>query len=176
MSLKYIIVDLESTERMYEFNNSNIGEIIEIGAVKIENNKIVDSFDIFIKPEYTKLTPFISDLTSIIQKEIESAYFFKEAYKIFNDWIDKPEDYVFISCGNYDYNQLKTICNLHNISFNDFNNHLNLKELHAKKNNYKKHKSMKKMLDYDNIKLEGNHHRGIDDAYNLAKIFINLEK
>ena len=32
---------------------------------------------------------------------------------------------------------------------------------------------MKGALRNENIKLEGTHHRGIDDARNIAKIFLN---
>ena len=31
---------------------------------------------------------------------------------------------------------------------------------------------MKNALEFDKLKLDGTHHRGIDDAKNIAKIFI----
>ena len=61
-------------------------------------------------------------------------------------------------------------CRYLNIKYpNYFNEWCNIKDLYS---DFYKRKSfgMKSMLDKLNIPLDGTHHRGIDDCYNIAKI------
>ncbi len=72
--MNYIILDLEAT-CWKDRNNGKPNEIIEIGALKIdENGKTISEFSRFVKP---KLNPTLSDfcmeLTTIPQSEIDSA-------------------------------------------------------------------------------------------------------
>jgi len=61
-SLKYTIVDIETTG-LDPVNN----EIIEIGALKLENLKIIDSFSALIKPK-TNLPKKIVEITGITEE------------------------------------------------------------------------------------------------------------
>ena len=65
---KYIAFDIETTGL-----DPAYGEIIEIGAIKIENDKEIETFCILIKPEY-EIDEFITELTGItnemVKKEI----------------------------------------------------------------------------------------------------------
>lgn len=76
----YVIVDLETTG-LSPIKN----EIIEIGAIKVENNKIVDSLDILVKPE-NAVSSFITSLTGITNDMLIDAVEIKEALKIFIDF------------------------------------------------------------------------------------------
>ncbi|MGL5878057.1 MAG: 3'-5' exonuclease, partial [Xenococcaceae cyanobacterium] len=48
--------------------------------------------------------------------------------------------------------------------------HLNLKQLFSENQNLPKKYGMAQALDLVGIKLVGTHHRGIDDARNIAKL------
>ena len=63
----YICLDLETTGL-----NPKIDKIIEIGAVKVRNGIIVDSFETFVAPE-RKLEERITELTGITDKMLENA-------------------------------------------------------------------------------------------------------
>ena len=64
---RYIVFDLETT------GLSNASErIIEIGAVKVENGQIIDSFDTFVDPEKA-ISPEITRLTSITNEMVAGA-------------------------------------------------------------------------------------------------------
>lgn len=78
--MNYIIFDLEAT--CWENDRTKQNEIIEIGAVKLDENlAVIGEFQTFIKP---KLNPILSDfckkLTSISQEEVDQAPTRK------NDW------------------------------------------------------------------------------------------
>ncbi|MDA2935984.1 exonuclease domain-containing protein [Patescibacteria group bacterium AH-259-L05] len=152
-------------------------EIIEIGAVLVNNNyQIIEEYQTFIKPlKNPVLSKFCKDLTNICQKDIDNARMFPIAFKKFIQWAEKTAkqnivNIIFCSWGYYDKKQILQDCELHNIEY-PFSTHYSLKHKFAE---IKKRKpvGMKKALRLCNIDLTGAHHRGIDDAKNITKIFI----
>ena len=170
--MNYIIFDLEAT---CEKDNKNFtNEIIEIGAVKVSDGyEIVDEFTSFVKPILNPvLTDFCMNLTTIKQSDIDSAPLFKDALASFQEWIGN-DTYWLCSWGFYDKAQLKKDCQLHRVDTNWLINHISLKHQHGKKVIGKeKGVGMQAALNKAGLKLEGIHHRGIDDAKNIAQIFI----
>jgi DNA polymerase-3 subunit epsilon len=95
----YCIVDIETNGSKPE--NS---QIIEIGAVKIKNQKIIDTFSELIKADY--IPPFIQDITGINQKMLQNAKNQKEVLKNFKEFIG---DAVFVAHDSYfDFNYIKS--------------------------------------------------------------------
>ncbi len=173
--MNYIIVDLEAT---CEKNNKAFkNEIIEIGAVKISGTlQVLDKFSSFVKPLINPvLSDFCKNLTSISQENIDRADMFPFVLQKFLKWIGN-ELYVICSWGNYDKNQFIKDCNLHGIDTDWIENkHINLKQQYAERILGKPNKQvgMAKALRIAKLPLEGTHHRGIDDAINISKIFIH---
>ena len=64
---EYIVLDLETTG----FSPSNC-EIIEMAAIKVRNNEIVDTFQSFVKPKNV-IPEYITGLTGISQSMVENA-------------------------------------------------------------------------------------------------------
>jgi len=185
--MNYIIVDLEAT--CWENDRSTPNEIIEIGAVKLnENPLVIDEFQSFVKP---MLNPVLSDfckkLTSIQQEEVDQASSFVEVVREFQNWIG--QDYWICSWGLYDKKQFKHDCELYNLPTEWLRNHISIKHQHGKllagrlQSEGKPRRDIKRVergvgmettLKMMNIPLEGTHHRGIDDARNITKIFVKL--
>ncbi|MEK8132953.1 3'-5' exonuclease [Paenibacillus filicis] len=171
--MNYIILDLEAT--CWENVRSNRNETIEIGAVKLNDKlEFVDEFQTFIKPIRNPwLSDFCKNLTSIKQEDVNKAPYFIEAINKFKDWIGE-EEYFLCSWGFYDKNQLMTDCDLHKISNNWLLNHISIKHQHGKMIGKGRGVGMERALQMLKLQLEGIHHRGIDDARNIAKIFIKI--
>ena len=118
--MEYIVLDLEwnMPEIRGQFKRSPIilhGEIIQIGAVKLnEELEEIDSFDAIIKPEfYVKMNREIGELTSISNEDLENGISFKEAIKVFQDWLGL--DYILITWGTNDRLMLEENLIVHNL-------------------------------------------------------------
>ena len=167
-----VLFDLEATcdDKTLVFNFDN--ETIEIGAVKIIDHEIVGEFSTFIQPRDTVITPFCTELTTITEADILHAPDFLTAAAAFEQFIGSAK---ILSWGNYDRNQLRKDFERHKAPLPYWlKRHINFKKEFAI---YKDIQpcGMKKALALCNISLEGTHHRGIDDARNIAKIYLQLK-
>ena len=171
--MKYIIVDLEAT--CWKSREGRKNEIIEIGAVCVDDNKeIIGEFVQIVQPLLNPvLSEFCISLTTITQEMVDEGVDFKTALSQFTEWINSYEDdYLVCSWGHYDRVQFTNDCYLHNLSTDWLQNHISLKHQYGKIKLLRRPVGMKVALKKEQIKLEGVHHRGIDDAKNIAKIFI----
>ena len=169
--MKYIVFDLEAT--CWDQHNKKDNETIEIGAVMINENKEIEStFEQFVKPiKYPVLSNFCKELTSINQNEVDNAPYFSEAKERFLNWIN-TEEYILCSWGFYDKKQFESDCKIHSLDVNWFKNHISIKHQYTEIKQLKRGLGMKRALSNEGLELDGTHHRGIDDAKNIAKIFI----
>lgn len=173
--MNFIIYDLEAT--CWENQQGQVSETIEIGAIKInEYAEIEDTFSQFVKPiVHPFLSPFCINLTSITQVDVNRADKFYAVIQDFQDWIDIfEEEYLLCSWGNYDKTQLVKDCQLHDMEWEWLDAHINLKAQYQDIRKLSKPCGLKKAVTREGFEFEGTHHRGIDDAYNLAKIFGKL--
>lgn len=167
-----LIIDLEST--CYEQGNepnSFFSEIIEIGAVVLntETFEVIEEFQTFVKPVlFPALSDFCLNLTTITQEQVDNAPSFKEAIQAIKSVYERY-DCVFASWGFYDKNQFKKVCDKFRVAYPFGKDHISLKHEHG--NFVNKHPmGMERALKDYKIPLDGTHHRGIDDARNIAKI------
>ncbi|MCP4438660.1 MAG: exonuclease domain-containing protein [Aureispira sp.] len=170
--MNYIVLDLEAT--CWESKNkADQNEIIEIGALKInEDGNIIGEFCEFIKPILNpQLSDFCKNLTTITQADIDTADTYNIVIKRFKKWINQAEPFVLCSWGFYDRRQFEKDCKLHKLDKTWLSNHISLKHQYAELTNLRKPIGMNEALRREGFKLEGTHHRGIDDARNIEKIF-----
>lgn len=76
----FVIVDLETTGL-----SPKNSEIIEIGAIKVIDNKVVDTMDVFVRPS-RPLSWFITNLTGITNEMVDEGLSAKEALKVFDEF------------------------------------------------------------------------------------------
>ena len=169
----YLIVDLEATCSDDNSIPRQRMEIIEIGAALLDskNLKIESEYQSFVKPIIQPaLTDFCKSLTSIPQEEINAASYLPDVLKDFQTWFYPYGSYLFCSWGDYDKNQFIQDCKLHGVGYPFPGKHLNLKKEFSIAVNSKKKFGMNGALKKLGLELEGIHHRGIDDARNIARI------
>lgn len=169
--MRYVVVDLEATC----WENIRVpgrNEIIEIGAVELLSAEGPPSreFSRFVRPVAEReLSEFCKELTSIKQKDVDGAETFDRVFPEFVDWIGE-EPFVLCSWGAYDLNQFRVDCARHGMAApSSFQRHVNLKTAFASAFGVKSC-GMARALEYAGLAMRGTHHRGIDDARNIADL------
>ncbi|MFG0317763.1 MAG: exonuclease domain-containing protein [Planctomycetota bacterium JB042] len=173
----FLVIDLEATCSPDGAFPREEMETIEIGAVLVDGDSLeaVDEFQSFVRPEvHPTLTEYCIELTSITQAEVDAAPSFPEAMARFAEWRDgRPA--CFSSWGRFDRSQFRRDCLRHGIDNPFADEHLDLKarfsEVHRKRHRY----GMARALAMCGLSIEGNHHRGIDDARNIARMLPFIE-
>ncbi|MBD2499363.1 3'-5' exonuclease [Anabaena azotica] len=171
----FLIVDLEATCSDDGSIPRQEMEIIEIGAVMLNRKtwEIDSEFQQFIQPvRHPRLTKFCTELTSISQQDVDQAPQFSEAMSRFQDWIYPLfNNHIFCSWGNYDKNQFMQDCQFHNVPYPFSSQHINIKQEFSEYLGVSKKFGMAQALNHLGMELIGTHHRGIDDARNIAIIY-----
>ena len=175
--MNYIIFDLEASCWLGRPPHG-LNEVIEIGAVKVNDyNEVVSIFSKFIKPTVNPiLSDFCKRLTSISQEDVDKTRTFPFIIQDFTDWIGIEEDFVLISWGKYDKQQLIQDCELHKLDTEWLEYHFNLKPAYRALKDLKDEPGLKKAVKLEGFEFTGIHHRAISDAENTAKIFIKYFK
>ncbi|MCH5147899.1 MAG: ribonuclease H-like domain-containing protein [Clostridiales bacterium] len=165
----FVVFDLETTGLNSSPTSGNMDKIIEIGAFKIVNGEITESFSTFINPE-KKLSNEIVKLTGITQDMVADAPVYEEVMPDFYKFCEGSVlvghnivgfDFKFVDyyCSKIGYIlEKRTIDTLH------------LAQGMLSLPNFK----LNTVADAFNITF--NHHRAVDDALATAKIFIELIK
>lgn len=169
---KIIIIDLEATCWNGPVPAGQENEIIEIGlsVLNTETGAITQNQGILIKPQRSKVSPFCTELTTITQELLDrEGVLFDEAIALLEEQYN-PFEYTWASYGAYDLNMLQKQCKKFNVPYPMGKQHINVKQLFAETKGLAKPTGMNGALSILNIPLEGTHHRGVDDAKNIAKI------
>ncbi len=176
MAAKSLLIDLEATcwERGEERGRQ--GEIIEIGAVLVDEEfEPAGEFQTFVKPKANPvLSGFCIKLTSITQAQVDTAPQLPEAMRAFVTDVERQagrriRELEFLSWGFYDRKQFERECAIRGIRY-PFGLHRSVKHEFAERRKMRPC-GMEQALKMLGIPLEGTHHRGIDDARNIARIF-----
>ena len=105
--MNFVIFDLEWNNVYNSRTKKMMNEIIEIGAVIIDESlEIIDTFDCFVRPHVgKKLSGRTKDLTHITNDEVNQGYSFENAINNFKEKIEGL-DPVFMSWGDCDNREL----------------------------------------------------------------------
>ena len=159
--MKYSFVDIETTG-----SHSRYDRIIEIGILRVEEDKLVKTYNQLINPQ-TYLSPFISQMTGINADELETAPPFEHIKEVLDDT-------VFVAHNvRFDYGFIKN-------EFKRFGINYSAKQLCTVKLSrklfpqYKRH-SLDSLIERFNF-VTKNRHRAFDDAKVVWDFFqkINL--
>ncbi len=174
---KILVIDVEATCWKDKIPQGQKNEIIEIGICVLDtaSGERVASESLLVKPN-SEISEFCTELTTLTQAEIEKkGISFKEACKVLRkEYLS--QQYTWASYGDYDRRQFERECQEKNVGYPFGTSHINIKNLLALTQNWKREVGMATALEKLDIPLEGTHHRGVDDAWNIANILAWLLK
>ena len=174
--MNYIVFDLEWNQSDTQDGEveSLPCEIIEIGAVKLNSDKVlVSEFKQLVKPQVYRKMHFVTQKLIHLQiEELEEGIFFPDAVSRFLEWCG--EDYFFCSWGPTDLAMLQKNMRYYNIpplsggpiAFYDVQKLFSLTY-----GNKKSRRSLEYAVDFLRIEKDIPFHRAFSDAYYTAKVF-----
>jgi len=170
-----IMIDLEATCWDGEPPDGQVSEIIEIGICPLElaTGKRLEKRSILVRPERSTVSAFCTSLTTITPEMAAGGIAFADACAILRREYDTKER-LWASFGDYDRNQFQRQCESTGIGYPFGPGHLNVKTLFAIARGLPHEVGLDgavRMLGRD---LEGTHHRGHDDAWNIAGVLADL--
>ncbi len=177
-SARYLLcVDLEATCDS-DPHSVPESECVEIGAVMLdlERWEAIAEFNSFIRPVLRpQLTAFCTALTTITQQDVDSAPGYAEVLSAISDFLKPFDDHwAWCSWGNYDRNQLiQDGARFGLPALLDPCRHFNLKKTFAKQRK-EKMVGLRQATQRLGLEWVGTHHRGIDDARNLAAVALQI--
>lgn len=175
--MNYIILDLEWNNAYCKKKKGFMNEIIEIGAVKLNDElQVIDTFSIFIKAQLgKKLHSRVKELTNITNDDISTGKPFSQAMSMFRKWVSN-EPNIIMTWGDTDIRvMIENFRYFNGIGFIPFlSNYVNLQKYAQAFMNIPKaeqiglsHAAEKLGIDFENYSL----HRALDDSKLTADLF-----
>lgn len=166
------IVDVEATCWKEKRPDAQISEVIQVGIVEFDllSGNISSKVSHNIRPEYSKVSEFCTELTGITVEELKGEKNFSEVCDMIKERFPHLKNYTWASYGDYDRRHIEEMSNLHRRPHLFGKTHINIKNLFALKWGLEKEVSMRKALRILNKELVGQHHNALDDALNITEI------
>jgi inhibitor of KinA sporulation pathway (predicted exonuclease) len=166
-----LVIDIEATCWEGEVPSGQENEIIEIGicTLDVATGERREKRSLLVRPERSQVSPFCTKLTTLTQEQVDQGISFAEACMILqSDYLSRER--VWASYGDYDRAQFERQCRARQIAYPFGSRHINIKTLFAVCQGLSREVGMSQALNIAGIPLEGTHHRGNDDAWNIAAI------
>ncbi|NLU36785.1 MAG: type I-E CRISPR-associated endoribonuclease Cas2 [Clostridiales bacterium] len=162
---KYIVLDLETTGLSLTHD-----EIIEIGALLVEEGQIKSKFHSLIKPK-SPISSSIEKLTGIRNELLESEG--KELSEVLSKLLEFASDLPVVSHNaDFDLNFIRIACQ--RLGLPPFSNRFIDTLSLARRTIYDvKDYKLQTLLEYFNINVDG-HHRSIKDCISTLKLYTKL--
>jgi inhibitor of KinA sporulation pathway (predicted exonuclease) len=170
-----LVIDLEATCWEGSPPPGQTNEIIEIGLVTMEvsTGNRLEKRSILVRPERSEVSAFCTQLTTLTPELVQTGISFREACRILKTEYDAANR-LFASWGDYDRRQIERQCKDIDIG-NPFGpTHLNVKNLCAILLGLDRECSVPEGCAKLGLPFEGTHHRGHDDAWNIAAVLGQL--
>jgi inhibitor of KinA sporulation pathway (predicted exonuclease) len=170
-----LIIDIEATCWESAIPDGQESEIIEIGLCILDvatwQRRLKRS--ILVRPEHSTLSPYCTQLTTLTQEQVDQGISFIEACSLLKTEYSSQQR-VMASYGEFDRQRFEKQCKDYHLAYPFTPRHINIKTLFALWHGLPKEVGMATALEIAGLPLEGTHHRGDDDAWNIAALFAGM--
>lgn len=182
--MHYIVLDLEFNQGFDIKNNETTNnpqcpfEIIQIGAVKLDEAlNTIGSFNEFVKPQiYSKLHPYVAEITGISMNHLSKALYFDEALDKFKLFLGNSENILCV-WGLVDITELFRNIRFYSLEHNDISKkYINLQQHASRYFGCPKGINIGLSNAVSLLELEESYkfHDALGDAYYTSEIFKNI--
>lgn len=172
-----LVIDVESTCWDGGVPQGQSSDIIEIGLCVLDLKSLerLEKRSLLVQPARSSISPFCTELTTLKPDDFEEAGSLAEACQILRKEYSS-RDRIWASYGDYDRRQFERNCKDLGVAYPFGPSHMNVKSLFAMQMGHEREQGMARALNQLGLPLEGTHHRGHDDAWNIALILATLLK
>jgi len=169
------VVDVEATCWPGSPPPGKVSEIIEVGltVVDLATRERVARHRILVRPVRSEVSAFCTELTGLTQQEADRGVPFTEACRLL-----AAEHHAgarpWASWGDYDRLQFTRQCQATRTPYPFGRRHTNAKAAFTDAHGLRKRPGMAQALEFAGLPLEGRHHSGEDDAWNIAALVLHL--
>ena len=169
------VVDVEATCWPRTPPPGEPSEIIEVGltVVDLVDRVRIAKHRILVRPERSRVSGFCTELTGLTQAEVDTGVSFAEACRILREE-HRADSRTWASWGDYDRRQFLRQCGATGARYPFGARHVNVKTAFADARDWPKGVGMHRALKVAGLPLEGRHHCGADDAWNIAALVLGL--
>ncbi len=166
-----LVVDVEATCWEGTAPEGQESEIIEIGYCILDagTGERARSGSILVRPARSTVSAFCTGLTTLTQEIVDAGVPFADACQCLRQELGAKQ-ITWASYGDYDRKQFERQCQAWGVAYPFGDTHVNVKNLFALMHCLSREVGMANALGRLGLPLEGTHHRGGDDARNIASI------
>ncbi|MFD7518590.1 exonuclease domain-containing protein [Streptomyces niveus] len=171
------VVDVEATCWEGWPPPGQVSEIIEIGltVVDLRAGERLAKHRLLVRPARSEVSPFCTELTGLTQAEVDGGLSYAQACRALAAQ-HRTGLLPWASWGDYDRNQFTRQCRRTGTEYPFGRRHTNAKVSFTASYGLRRRPGMAQALTTAGLPLEGRHHRGDDDAWNIAALILNLAK
>ncbi|MBW0270015.1 DNA polymerase III [Nocardia sp. MH4] len=169
------VVDVEATCWAGAVPGGQCSEIIEIGltVVDLGARQRVSRHGMLVRPARSTVSPFCTELTGLTQEQVDGGVTFTEACRLLaTEFASGSRPWA--SWGDYDRKHFLAQCAATGVRYPFRGLHTNAKQVFAESYGLRKRPGMAGALQIAGLPLEGRHHRGEDDAWNIGALVVDV--
>lgn len=172
---RVLVVDVEATCWQGAPPAGMSPEIIEVGLCELDvpTGERVSRRSVMVRPEHSAVSDFCTRLTTITPEQAAAGVPFAEACGLLRREYGARQR-VWASWGDYDRRQFERQCAAGGVSYPFGSRHVNAKTLYSLAHGLGRELGMAEALAHAGRELEGTHHRGVDDAWNIAGLLAEV--
>ncbi|WP_405165231.1 exonuclease domain-containing protein [Nocardia sp. NBC_01499] len=169
------VIDVEATCWDGTTPPGAVSEIIEIGLTVVDLAAVErrGKHRILVRPARSTVSEFCTELTGLTQDEVDTGVDFAAACRLLATEHEAGQR-PWASWGDYDRKQFLSQCAATNAAYPFSHRHTNAKLLFSEAYALERRQGMAGALHIAGLPLEGRHHSGTDDAWNIAALVLDI--
>ncbi|MGI5163425.1 exonuclease domain-containing protein [Spirillospora sp. CA-253888] len=169
------VVDVEATCWTGRPPPGQTSEIIEIGlcVVDLAARERVAKHRVLVRPRRSEVSAFCTELTGLTPQEVARGVTFDEACELLVE-AHGARTRAWASWGDYDRKQFERQCGPGGPRYPFGRRHANAKKIFTEAHGLRRRPGMAQALEHAGLPLEGRHHSGPDDAWNIGALVLDL--